>query len=163
MTDRIDVEELVERLKGLAAEGALIHTFSWGLVVSLLSDAATALSALEQYAALGRACESNGLGWYGDDGDMYFQAPADAIEEHATEWAKAALSALEKERDALKALVGRMVEGLEPFAAACEDADEEDIKDGASAWESPMAMSVTYGDFRRARSLLSEAKGEGER
>lgn len=38
-----------------------------------------------RYAALGRACESNGLGWYGEDGTMLFQAPADVIEEQAIE------------------------------------------------------------------------------
>lgn len=36
-----------------------------------------------RYAALGRACESNGLGWYIEDGTMRFQAPADIIEDRA--------------------------------------------------------------------------------
>lgn len=37
----------------------------------------------ERYAALGRACESNGLGWYEGD-EMRFQPPADLIAEQAT-------------------------------------------------------------------------------
>lgn len=36
-----------------------------------------------RYAALGRAAESNGLAWYGEDGQMLFQPPADMIEEQA--------------------------------------------------------------------------------
>lgn len=37
----------------------------------------------ERYAALGRACESNGLGWYDERGQMLFQPPADVIAEQA--------------------------------------------------------------------------------
>lgn len=37
----------------------------------------------ERYAALGRACESNGLGWYDERGQMLFQPPAEVIAEQA--------------------------------------------------------------------------------
>lgn len=53
----------------------------------------------ERYAALGRACEANGLGWYVEDGTMRFQPPADLIAEKA----EAARLLAEKERDELAA------------------------------------------------------------
>lgn len=44
-------------------------------------------------------------------------------------------------------------EALGPFAEAVRDADVERVPNDAAAWESPMAMSVTYGDFRRAAEV----------
>ncbi len=55
---------------------------------------------------------------------------------------KAVLSALQEAREALG-----------PFAEAVRDADVERVPNDAAAWESPMAMSVTYGDFRRAAEV----------
>lgn len=37
-----------------------------------------------RYAALGQACEANGLGWYDPSGEMLFQPPADVIAEAAS-------------------------------------------------------------------------------
>lgn len=42
------------------------------------------------YEALGRACESCGLGWFIEDGTMRFQPPPDVIEEQALQRAAAA-------------------------------------------------------------------------
>lgn len=50
---------------------------------------------------------------------------------------------------------------LEPFADACEGCDEGTVDDHTAAWESPMAMAVTYGDFRRATSTLTKLKENG--
>jgi hypothetical protein len=52
------------------------------------------------------------------------------------------------------ASVIRLRGALEPFAKAAESADGDGIPDSAHAWESAMAMAVTYGDFRRARQAL---------
>jgi len=51
----------------------------------------------------------------------------------------------------------RLREALKPFADASEACDDPSLPDRADAWESPEAMSVNRGDFRRARSAL---KGE---
>jgi hypothetical protein len=37
----------------------------------------------ERYAMLGRACESNGLAWFDERGQMLFQPPAEVIAEQA--------------------------------------------------------------------------------
>lgn len=50
-----------------------------------------------------------------------------------------------------------LVEACKPFAEAAESsgsADDGEVPDAAHAWESSMAMAVTYGDFRRARTAL---------
>lgn len=44
-------------------------------------------------------------------------------------------------------------EALGPFADACDSADEGTVDNHAHCWESAMAMSVTYGDFRRAAEV----------
>lgn len=49
--------------------------------------------------------------------------------------------------------IRRLREGLGPFARAVEDADDKGVRDTVAAWESPMAMAVSYGDFRRAALL----------
>lgn len=54
------------------------------------------LRADERYAALGRACEANGLGWFDDAGEMWFQPPAEMIAEEAV--ARAALNQQETGR-----------------------------------------------------------------
>lgn len=45
---------------------------------------------------------------------------------------------------------------LRPFAEAAADADDSRFHDSDHAWESSMAMAVTYGDFRRARAALNQ-------
>lgn len=156
--DRIDVEELVERLKGLAAEGALIHTFSWGLVVSLLSDAATALSALKKERDEARASRAEAarlMAYYAHEagqatGRLEMSEAAGIVEG----WRERAQAA-ETELSALKALVGRMVEGLEEVT----DALEAEVKARAGG-ELPRRIARDLEPVVRARSLLSEAKGE---
>lgn len=44
-------------------------------------------------------------------------------------------------------------EALGPFSDACDSADEGTVDNHAHCWESAMAMSVTYGDFRRAAEV----------
>lgn len=91
-----------------------------------------------------------GLTWEVTDGDgKFWELQPRVIGERLTVTPSAtALSALEKERDALKALVGRMVEGLggQPCFGCGERLGE------------PSEGCITC---RRARSLLSEAKGRG--
>lgn len=53
-------------------------------------------------------------------------------------------------------------ETCRPFAVAAADADDGSVRGSATAWESPMAMAVTYGDFRRARAALSRASAQKE-
>ena len=48
----------------------------------------------------------------------------------------------------------RLREALKPFAEAGKDLDENDGDDRQDAWESPAAMSVTLGDFRKAGRAL---------
>jgi hypothetical protein len=61
----------------------------------------------------------------------------------------------------LQAQVEELREGLRPFAEACQDADNLEVHPNMAAWESSMAMAVSYGDFRRAHSLLSKQEKEG--
>lgn len=70
-----------------------------------------------------------------------------------------AASRVEALEDRIKALEG----ALEPFAQACEDADDDRQRDHCEVWESPLAMSVNYGDFRRARAALRTDAIEEER
>ncbi len=58
---------------------------------------------------------------------------------------------------AAEAQVAAMREGLLPFAEAADDIDDVS-RDADHMWEHPAAMSVTAGDFRRARDLV---KGSG--
>lgn len=51
--------------------------------------------------------------------------------------------------------VERLREALEPFATALDDwGDDTGQPDRWTAWEHPIAMNVTLGDFRRARASL---------
>lgn len=43
----------------------------------------------DQYEALGRACEANGLGWYDESGEMRFQPPIDAVQAANSAWKRA--------------------------------------------------------------------------
>jgi len=56
---------------------------------------------------------------------------------------------------ALQARVGELEGALKPFAEACAESDEGTPGDHVNAWETGMAMGVTYGDFRKARALLT--------
>lgn len=47
-------------------------------------------------------------------------------------------------------------EALRAFAEAADSADDPDTPDSANAWESGLAMAVTFGDFRRARTITGE-------
>lgn len=172
--DRIDVEELLGRAPlapPLTASGEplwkevvglfqrhgqpapptklrdeLVTAFAWA---RWGHQAATALSALEKERDEARkwnnhACERIGV-----------------LQDRA--------QAAETELSALKALVGRMVEGLEPFAKEADDwpdAARENLanvyiarSDGGTTYETTFSLA----DLARARSLLSEAKGEGEK
>lgn len=51
--------------------------------VGELSRLRARVAELERYSELGRACEGNGLAGYGEDGEMWFQPPADLIAETA--------------------------------------------------------------------------------
>ena len=66
---------------------------------------------------------------------------------------------------ALQARVGELEGALKPFAEACAESDEGTPHDNTTAWETGMAMGVTYGDFRRARALLTPPAphSDGER
>jgi hypothetical protein len=94
---------------------------------------------------------------------------------------------LENAQAALLALEGLGLvvvpkEALQPFVDAVADADEGTVPDSSAAWESAMAMSVTFGDFRnlaraggssrdhaqsteKARAVdgLADPQGTGER
>ena len=72
------------------------------------------------------------------DGDNSLKVAASVAEQHARDL-RTLLSALQEAREALG-----------PFADACDSADEGTVDNHAHCWESAMAMSVTYGDFRRA-------------
>lgn len=54
---------------------------------------------LRDYAALGRACEAHGLGWFNEAGEMRFQPPADMIAEAAEANARRLSEALTEIRD----------------------------------------------------------------
>jgi hypothetical protein len=70
-------------------------------------------------------------------------------------------SAMKARAERLQAQVEELREGLRPFAEACQDADNLEVHPNMAAWESSMAMAVSYGDFRRAHSLLSKQEKEG--
>jgi hypothetical protein len=55
-------------------------------------------------------------------------------------------------------LLREVVEALKPFAVAYEDAGDPYDEDGWAAWEHPLAMNVTVGNFRRAFAALSHAQ-----
>lgn len=103
---------------------------------------------LERYAALGRACESNGLGWYDpEDGEMRFQPPGDVIAEQAAEPVWAQVAALRK--------------ALEPFATAMRDyGDDERERDDTDCWEHSLSMLVKIGE---PRTLYSGMEAEEAR
>jgi hypothetical protein len=49
-------------------------------------------------------------------------------------------------------------DALEAFSDALDGCDDDKAGDGAHIWEAPVAMSITYGDLRRARSVLENRK-----
>jgi len=102
------------------------------------------IAELERYAALGQACEANGLAWYIEDGTMRFQPPADLIEEQCLARALKA-----------EARLAEAVGALEPFAKIGA-AFSPSVRDEATA-----SFDLTAGDFRRARQALSSV-GEGQ-
>jgi hypothetical protein len=71
---------------------------------------------LAHYAALGMACESHGLGWYNEAGEMRFQPPADLIAEQA-------VSIEVRKREAVEGLNNVLSEKLERRTAALEAAE----------------------------------------
>lgn len=80
----------------------------------------------------------------------------------AEQEARARAQALESENQSLKARIGELVKGLEPFARyASEDGfglnnKGEELPDGDGVgW-----VYLTNGDFRRARSLASSKEGQ---
>lgn len=76
-----------------------------------------------------------------------------------------ARQAAEAENEKLRASLLEAVGALEPFAEACEGADDDAIDDHGHCWESGMAMAVTHGDFRRALAVhtrLSSSLEGGE-
>ena len=76
--------------------------------------------------------------------------------EHAVGLARQALS--DNPGAALLAERGELRAALKPFAEAGKDLDEHDGEDRQDAWESPAAMSVTLGDFRKAGRVLDGQK-----
>lgn len=50
------------------------------------------------------------------------------------------------------------LEALEPFARAVKDTDEPSTTDNTQAWESSLAMAVSYGDLRRAAETYTALK-----
>jgi hypothetical protein len=72
--------EVVRALKRAISQEAERSGRTFGMVTeSWIEQAADDA----RYARLGRACESNGLGWFDEDGAMRFQAPAELIERTA--------------------------------------------------------------------------------
>ena len=91
-------------------------------------------------------------GW----GDDRLVAYADLPAETQAKWNRAALAFVCTLSDApseLKSALQDARKALGPFADACDSADEGTVDNQAHCWESAMAMSVTYGDFRRAAEV----------
>jgi hypothetical protein len=75
----------------------------------------------------------------------------------AKEWAKRAQAA-----EALASTLQAEVLGvIEPFAEAVEACDGGTHDDACHTWESPLAMAVTYGDFRALAALRDKLAGDG--
>ncbi len=70
-------------------------------------------------------------------------------------WAQPLFNEAADALTALQARVGELEGALKPFAEACAESDEGTPHDNTTAWETGMAMGVTYGDFRRALALLT--------
>jgi hypothetical protein len=49
-------------------------------------------------------------------------------------------------------------DALEAFSDALDGCDDDKAGAGAHIWEAPVAMNITYGDLRRARSVLENRK-----
>lgn len=76
----------------------------------------------------------------------------------------ATIARLTAERDERQARVEALEAGLRPFAEAWSDnmtADDLSEVD-RPAWESSLAMAVSFGDFYRAMTALNQTDG-GER
>lgn len=99
-----------------------------------------------QFAAVG--CNGCGAG-----SRQHYYCGEDAKEYAADAWNRRATLS-DAPTEPVEAVNGELVEALRPFAAAAADADDGSVRGSATAWESPMAMAVTYGDFRRARAAL---------
>lgn len=99
-----------------------------------------------RYCMLGAPQGSCGPGWLSTEaGNLPVDAPALWL-------------FIDHEQIALIALARRaqrMEVALRPFAEAADDLDD-DAKDRHEIWENPAAMSITCGDIRRARAILSE-------
>lgn len=112
-----------------------------------------ALREAEPVKCLGERFQDAFLRGWGDD---RLVAYADLPAESQAKWNRAALAFVCTLSDAPTALQSALQvarEALGPFAEAVRDADVERAPNDAAAWESPMAMSVTYGDFRRAAEV----------
>jgi len=70
-------------------------------------------------------------------------------------YAFAILTLISEDRQRLSAEVAEV---LEPFAEAIENADDPRHSATTNVWESPVAIVVTYGDFRAAASLYARLK-----
>jgi len=164
-----DIEELKERLRNL------IILDEVGSDNPLGREAAEALTALEvERDAARREADlpRNTVPWYPGEfeGDIWFGHPIQrTIATHRWEsnmWKElpseeeSLMSLLAEARARITTIVAQRdsaLEALKPFAEAMHDAGDDGlIGDHINAWESPMAMSVTYGDFRAALMAVSK-------
>jgi hypothetical protein len=76
------------------------------------------------------------------------------------------LSGFEEAADAILSLPALSVpegwvavprEVVEPFIEAVESADDDRVGDHINSWESPVAMELTHGDFRRLHEAALSA------
>lgn len=107
---------------------------------------------LGQYAALGVACERNGLAGYGPDGQMWFQPPADVIAEHAAEEAlRASAHPLPTTASAVEE--GKITEGEKEKPLFCRD-DEDPV-----AFRALVDAAARQSDRELAQEAASREAG----
>lgn len=149
------MHELVKRLRDLRVplktgeyDGADLMQ-AW----CAMADAADQIESLTE--AVARA-EANETIWsdIADERSVRIEKQAAEIAEHDTITERQnALIRKQAER------IERLEKALRPFAEAAANMDGDE-HDGMSIWESPEALSLTFGNLRRARQALSPTEDE---